>query len=465
MMQLEQLRKNDQLPSPKGVAVAVLALSRRDNVTLAEIALVVQSDPALSGRLIKLANSASQFARPVVSIQEAIVRLGEKAVCQLALGFSLIDQYRDGACQSFDYQRYWSHSLLMALAMKELGSRVRAGAADELFLCGLLAQIGQLALATVLPKEYSAVLEAFKANPAHPLAFHERAHLETDHIELGNAMMSDWGVPEVFTQPLSLYEDQDQPTDDKKSRSNNLILMLRLAHRLGDIALALADQRSQLTKAWLSLAAQLEMRFDDVGSFIDDVIDEWHDWGTLLEIQTGGTLLEIQTGSLPSFSDLVDENEKPAKPVSSLRIVVADSNDFIRRKTVALLAESGGHTVFPASDGYSAMALVLEVRPDVIISKIRLNQIDGLALCRTLRESDEGRVIYILLMDDKPNEDLSIRAYESGADGYILSTISSRALHARLAAAQRLVHLKSTWKQDRAHLGKMVAEMELANRD
>lgn len=453
-MQLEQLRKNDQLPSPKGVAVAVLALSKRDNVTLAEIALVVQSDPALSGRLIKLANSAFQFARPVVSIQEAIVRLGEKAVCQLALGFSLIDQYRDGACQSFDYQRYWSHSLLMALAMKELGSRVRVGATDELFLCGLLAQIGQLALATVLPKDYTAVLEDFQANPAHPLAFHERAHLETDHIELGNAMMTDWGVPEVFTQPLSLYEDQDQSTDDKKSRSNNLILMLRLAHRLGDIALAHADQRSQLTKAWLSLAAQLEMRFDDVGNLIHDVIDEWHDWGTLLK---------IQTAPLPSFCDLVDEDEKSEKPVSSLRIVVADSNDFIRRKTMALLAESGDHTVFPVSDGHSAMALVRKVRPDVIISQIRLNQIDGLALCRMLRESDEGRVIHILLMDDKPNDDLSIRAYECGADGYVLSTISSRALHARLAVAQRLVNLKTTWKQDRAHLGKVISELELTN--
>ena len=116
MMQLEQLKINEQLPSPKGVALAVLALSKRENVTLSEIALVVQSDPALSGRLIKLANSASQISRPVVSVQEAVARQGVKAVCQLALGFSLLDQYRAGACDSFDYPKYWSHSLLMGLA-------------------------------------------------------------------------------------------------------------------------------------------------------------------------------------------------------------------------------------------------------------------------------------------------------------------------------------------------------------
>ena len=89
---------NDQLPSPKGVALAVLALSKREDVTLGEIALAIQTDPALSSRLIKLANSASQISRPVVSVQEAIARKGVKSVCQLALGFSLIDQYRDGGC-------------------------------------------------------------------------------------------------------------------------------------------------------------------------------------------------------------------------------------------------------------------------------------------------------------------------------------------------------------------------------
>jgi two-component system cell cycle response regulator len=148
MNSLDQLNVSAQLPSPKGVALAVLEISRRDNATLAEVARVVQTDPALSGRLIKLANTASHIPRPVVSVQEAVVRQGMTSVRQLALGFSLLDQYRAGACQGFDYQAYWSHSLLMGLAMQALGARVRSAATDELFICGLLAQVGQLALAT-----------------------------------------------------------------------------------------------------------------------------------------------------------------------------------------------------------------------------------------------------------------------------------------------------------------------------
>ena len=455
MTQLEQLKINMQLPSPKGVALAVLALSKRDDVSLGEIALTVQSDPALSGRLIRLANSAVHFSRPVVSVQEAVARQGVKAVCQLALGFSLLDQYRNGGCDAFDYQKYWSHSLLMGLAMQALGERVRVGDSSELFICGLLAQIGQLALATVYPQEYSAVLTDCQANPTQALASHERARLDSDHTELGTAMMSDWGIPKVYTQPLALYESPDQLGNAQNSRSNSLMMMLRLAHRLADIGLADADQRPSLTQAWLKQAAELDIPVDEAGHFIDDVVAEWHDWGTLLQ---------MHTEPVPAFTDLVHAYEETMDDASSLRIVVADSNEFTRRKTMALLAEGGGHTVYPVSDGHAALSLVLEVIPHVIIVHCNLHQLDGLALCQTLREADEGRGIYILLMDDHHNVSHSIQAYASGADGYVTSTINSKALHSRLVAAQRLARLKNTQKQDRAQLRRLAAELELAHR-
>lgn len=454
-MQPEHHTIDAQLPSPKGVALAVLALSKREDVAVGEIALAVQTDPALSSRLIKRANSASQISRPVVSVQEAVARQGVKAVCQLALGFSLLDQYRDGGCDAFDYPKYWSHSLLMGLAMQALGARIRVADSNELFICGLLAQIGQLALATVYPKEYNAVLTAYQANPAQALAVHERAQLETDHIELGATMMSDWGIPPVFTRPLALYEGPSHTSDIQDSRANSLISILRLAHLLADIGLAEAGQRHQLTQAWLTQAAKLDIPAEDAGHFIDDVIAEWHDWGTLLQ---------IHTEPLPSFCDIALESNKTPRDTSSLRIVVADSNEFTRRKTMALLSESGGHTVYAVGDGHSALALMLEVIPHVIIAHGNLQQLDGLTLCQTLRKSNEGRGIYILLMDDHHNDDQSNRAYECGADGYVSSTISSKTLHTQLVAAQRMAQLKNTWEQDRADLHKLAAELELAER-
>ena len=455
MSQVEQLKISGQLPSPRGVALAVLELSRRENATLGEIARVVQTDPALSGRLIKLANTATRISRPVVSVQEAVVRQGMNTVRQLALGFSLLDQYRSGACKAFDYQAYWSHSLLMGLAMQALGERVRVAAADELFVCGLLAQVGQLALATAYPDEYNILLTERLANAALPLAACERAHLETDHNELGTVMMSEWGMPKAFTTPIAHYENPDQPGYPHDSRSNSLTLMLRLSHRLADLGLAEADARPQLAQEWMMLATELDIPTEAAGGFIDEVIASWQDWGKLLK---------ISTTALPSFAEISHGHVVTTANESPLRIVVADGNAFTRRKTMALLVEDSGHVVYPADNGNTALALAMEVLPHVIIAHYDLPQLDGPELCQALRATEEGRRMHILLMAEEHGEEQLTRAYEAGADGYAPSTISAKGLRTRLHAAQHLVQQQNAWEKDRAQLRQIAAELAVANR-
>lgn len=455
MKQAEQLKLSGQLPSPRGVALAILELSRRENATLSEIARVVQTDPALSGRLIKLANAASNIARPVVSVPEAVVRQGMLTVRQLALGFSLLDQYRDGACKDFDYQAYWSHSLLMALTMQALGQRVRIAASDELFICGLLAQVGRLALATAYPETYGAALAAQRADPNQPLAVHERARLETDHCELGHVMLTDWGLPRVFADPLAHYEEPDHPGYPQDSRTHSLFLMLRLAHRLADLSVTDPDERIRRVGEWMTLATELDLPADAAGPFIDEVIAAWHEWGKLLR---------VPVTMMPSFSEVRPDSAPTPSGNAALRIVVADGNAFTRRRTMAMLVEDSGHVVYPADNGNTALALAMEVLPHVIISTFELPVLDGVELCQALRATDEGRRIHFILMDDGQSEDQLTRAYEAGADGYAPLTLSAKGLHTRLRAAQRLVQLQDAWEKDRAQLRQIAAELAVANR-
>lgn len=455
-LQLEQLKISDQLPSPRGVALAVLELSRRENVTLGEIARVVQTDPALSSRLIKLANAGSQIARPVVSLQEAVVRLGIASVRQLALGFSLLDQYRSGRCTAFDYQAYWSHSLLMGLAMQGLAGRIRVAAPDEMFICGLLAQIGRLALATAYPAEYDTVLKAWQADASQPLAARERTVLATDHNELGMVMLSDWGIPQAFTDPILHYEEATAGYS-QDSRSNSMLLMLRLAHRLADLGLASEEARPLLAQEWIALAEKLDIKPDIAGPFIDEVIANWREWGTILK---------IPTVALPAFEEMHRSREAgaPAAESTPLRIVVADGNAFSRRKTMALLVENSAHIVYPADNGNTALALAMEVLPHVIIAHYNLPGLDGAELCQALRETEDGKRMYILLMSDEHGEDPLVRTYEAGADGYVPGTISAKGLRTRLQAAQHLVELQNAWEKDRAQLRQTMAELAVANR-
>ncbi|WP_324779079.1 diguanylate cyclase [Thiobacillus sedimenti] len=457
--QVEQLKISGQLPTPRGVALAILELSRRDNTTLGEIAHVVQTDPALSGRLIKLANAVSCITRPVVSVQEAVVRQGMATVRHLALGFSLLDQYRKGACDAFDYQGYWSHSLLMALTMQALGQRIRVAAADELFVCGLLAQVGQLALATAYPDDYSAVLKAHHDAPDQPLVLHERNRLETDHGELGIVMMGDWGIPRFFTDPLAHYEDPAHAGFPHDSRANSLLLMLRLSHRLADFALAGTAAQPDLARQWVEQAAALDIAPEQAGAFIDEVLASWHEWGGLLK---------IPAAALPPFAEIYhghnDAEDAEAESEPPLRIMVADGNAFTRRKTMALLVEDSSHTVYPADNGNTALALAMEVLPHVILARYDLPLLDGQELCQALRATDEGRRMHIVLMTDEHNEDQLSRAYEAGADGYAPTTLSAKGLRTRLRAAQRTVQLQAAWEKDRTQLRQIAAELAVANR-
>ena len=118
----DELKTTGKLPSPSGVALRIMELCRKDDVGVPELAKVVQADPALTGRLVKFANSAMAGPRrPVVAIADAIRVLGMNTVRQLALGFSVLGQHRAGACPAFDYGVFWSRSLASAIGAKAMG--------------------------------------------------------------------------------------------------------------------------------------------------------------------------------------------------------------------------------------------------------------------------------------------------------------------------------------------------------
>ena len=87
----ESLKASQKLPSPAGVALEILRLTHDADSTIDEIASVVESDPAIASRILKLANtSLAGLPRQVASVHRAVSMLGIRTVSYLALGFSLV---------------------------------------------------------------------------------------------------------------------------------------------------------------------------------------------------------------------------------------------------------------------------------------------------------------------------------------------------------------------------------------
>jgi HD-like signal output (HDOD) protein len=164
----DELKAANQLPSPTGVALAILRLGESETPSAQDIARILQTDPALSGRVLKIANSVSGGrARAIGSVREAVTHLGIRLVRHIALGFSLVSQYGHGACRSFDHAGFWSRSLATGVAAQAVSYFTGRIPPAEAFTCGLLAQVGRLALASIYPDGYAEVLaQAGSASPA-----------------------------------------------------------------------------------------------------------------------------------------------------------------------------------------------------------------------------------------------------------------------------------------------------------
>ncbi|WP_291994559.1 diguanylate cyclase [Candidatus Accumulibacter sp. ACC003] len=458
MNQIEQLRISGQLPSPKGVAMAIMEICRRDDATLDEVARVVQSDPALSSRLLHLANPAALANRPVVSIREAVMRLGMATVQQLAMGFSLVDQYLIGPCSAFDYAGFWSHSLFMAVASQELGRTVRTASPDELFSCGLLAQIGCLALATVYPDDYAAILTGHDQGAALLEREHER--LGVDHREFTAAILADCGIPKALAEPLHYHEHPETSDFLEGSRPYQLAQLFFQARRMADLGLSPLGERHRNISELMRLGGQIGLDSMALGEVFDRVVRQWHEWAELLK---------VPASLPPSFDAMANApiprpEQETAQALTRRVVLLVEDEPTTRIMTEGLLCHLLGCTVYTAENGQDALTVALEVMPQIVITDWLMPVMDGLEFCRALRATDWGQSMYVIMLTGEETEETIIEAFEAGVDDYVPKPLNARALSARMRAALHYVTLLGAWEHDRAQLNKFAAELAISNR-
>ena len=461
MNRIEQLRLSGQLPSPKGVGLAVLEICRRDDATLDEVARVVQSDPALSSRLLRLCNSArGGGGRPIASIREAVLRLGMSTVRQVAIGFSLVDQYLEGSGNGsgFDYAAFWSHSLLMAVACHELGGLARAAPADELFACGLLAQIGSLVLATAYPADYGAILTEQHGDEA--LLAQERDRLGADHSEVTAAVLTDCGMPHALVEPVSYHERPEAAGFSPGSRPYQLVQLFFLARRMADLGRSPIAERNGHIAELMRLGGRTGLDAGALGEMFDQVVRQWQEWAELLK---------VPAAPLPSFDAMASAPlPRPQQEADSVatrrRVLLVEDEPTSRLLTEALLSHLLDCTVFTAENGRDALAVAVEVLPQIVITDWLMPVMDGLEFCRALRATDWGQSMYVIMLTGAETDEKLIQAFEAGVDDYITKPVNMRALGARMRAAQHYTNLLAAWENDRAQLKQFAAELAVSNR-
>lgn len=483
MNKFELLRASGKLPSPKGVALAIIRLTQQEEVSIAELARVIGGDPAFVGRVIKAANGLIAFnRRRIASVPEALMVLGLPAVRSMVLGFSLISDYRAGRCANFDYDRFWSYSVALALGMQMLAQRTRIAPPDELFSLGLLVRVGELALATLYPEQYSEVLAQAQRQPGRGLAELEREALALTHGDLAVAMLSEWGVPAVFVDVARHYDDPESATFTEGERPYALFQSLLTACCFARVCIADGAAPATLLNDLVERGERLGIAREDLLADCGRMHVLFSDWCALLglgfkpsagifeprqsaqEVPAGEDHSRRVESSGGSEYDAIAAAGTMGNAENDVaRVLVIERDAAVRDAVVVELRRMGGE-VYQAGDARLGLDLAVDLQPGMIVAGATLPDMDGLRLVCSLRAIGIGQPVYFLVIAPGADAAAQTAFFEAGADDVVTSPADVGSLTVSLRAGLRVARLQLALEHEREELGRFAAELAVTNR-
>jgi HD-like signal output (HDOD) protein/nitrogen-specific signal transduction histidine kinase len=195
------------LPTLPHILLKLIRACGQEKGGLKDIAKIVEKDPALTGKILRLLNSPYYgLSRKLGSIEQAVAYLGTNALRNVAISSSIREVFGRGKDRdTLNMKRFWWHSLRCAGTAKRLAAAARYKEAEEAFLCGLLHDIGRLVLWTNFPKEYDELLERHKGNPDLLLA--GEISLGANHSEVGAWLLERWNLSSLMADAVLYHHE------------------------------------------------------------------------------------------------------------------------------------------------------------------------------------------------------------------------------------------------------------------
>lgn len=221
------LQQLEDLPTLPAIAVKVLEATSSDQSSAKDVVSIIQNDPPLTARILQLVHRADVGVRgDVTSVERAVVLLGFDAVRSAVLAVSVFDtfkQAREHDASHFGREEFWKHSVAVACCaellaqitkpMKDMAAtpgttsrETRDAKIDpsEAFVCGLLHDLGKIALDAILPKSFGKVVEAADLLRGN-IADVERQVIGLDHMVVGKRLAEKWKLPAVIRDCIWLH--------------------------------------------------------------------------------------------------------------------------------------------------------------------------------------------------------------------------------------------------------------------
>ncbi|NNJ93179.1 MAG: GGDEF domain-containing protein [Halobacteria archaeon] len=301
---LARLENCTNLPSPPTVAIRIIELSNDLNVDIGKVADVISMDPALSAKILRIANSPIYaLRRKTENLHQAITLLGLNGTLTLALSFSLAASMNNNASQGFDYNHFWRRSLASATCSRRLGIAINLRKGEELFLAGLLQDIGMLVIDKMDPEFYQQL--SINQSNHEILAAGEADSLGADHAVIGGWIMKKWGMPDYLIDSIMQSHDREAAAEDSKHQS--FINCISLSGPLVD-AMHEQDESDELDAVVTQIKTRLDVSDENFSSMMESLDMDFREAEDLFDTDLSDY----------SFSDTLLDRAKEALIIKNL---------------------------------------------------------------------------------------------------------------------------------------------------
>jgi len=255
----ELIRKIKGLPPLNLVVQKLLQVVNNDNASATEVSEILSSDQAIASKVLALVNSSFYgFPSKITTISRAEVILGNKSIHNLALSFAAIDSFKNykGA---ISIKLFWSHALAVATSAQLISKHNHYKVPEELFIAGLLHDIGHLILSWFYPKEY----EELVSTPPSDFLEEEERLLGICHQDVGAMLLKYWQLPPVLVNAVGKHHSYEDVSTNQTI--STLVIADYVSTLIGRSCLELCNE-----EAVIHALETLEMTSDDLCSIIEE---------------------------------------------------------------------------------------------------------------------------------------------------------------------------------------------------
>ncbi len=286
------IEKEITLPSPPAIAVQILNTVKKEDAALSELARIIAADPALTGKMLQIANSGFYALKSeVTSIDRALSVLGTNIIKNIALSFVIATDMRGEKQSSFDFDNYWRRSVTSAVAAELLVNQL-GRKDDDIFVTALLHDIGMLVLYLHKRDDYSSLLQQEPLTD-ETLSDMESIRYNFCHQQVSSILIKKWGLPDSISEPIGYHHNPESAPDSRRETARILFFSDQMAAIYTEV-----DSAERVRLLEKQLKETYSFNTDQVRTLLDDVA------GKSIEILK---TFEIEPGDMRPYSQMLQE--------------------------------------------------------------------------------------------------------------------------------------------------------------